>query len=392
MPKIMANGIELFYELSGPDDAPVVAFSNSLSGTLEIWDDVIATLVDSYRCLRYDTRAHGRSASLDQPTTIDDLAADLAGVLDALGIARAHVVGLSLGGMTAQALASSHPDRVLSLALLATSPHLPPPQFWHDRAAKVRAEGVAAVADTVIARWFTPPFFKTAPATVERVRERFIAVDAAGYARCCEAIAQMDLRPRLGRISAPTLVMVGADDQVAPLATGADMRAGISGAELVVLADVAHLMPVERPDAVAAHLRAFLDRQGSARRSSDDPAFERGLAVRKAVLGADHVEKARAAAGIFGAPWQDFITRVAWGEMWGDPTLPRRTRSLVTLAMMIALHREEEFKIHVRGARNNGVSHEELRAVILHAAIYAGVPASNAALRWLHEVLGEELK
>ncbi len=389
MPKITANGIELYYDLAGPQGAPVVAFSNSLSGTVEIWDGVVPLLADSYRCLRYDTRAHGRSASADEPATIDDLATDLVALLDGLDIARAHVVGLSLGGMTAQALASAHPERVASLALLATSAYLPPPQFWRDRAAKVRAEGVAAVVDTVIARWFTPHFYTSAPATVERVRERFIAVDAAGYARCCEAIASMDLRARLGRIEAPTLVVVGADDQVTLPAMAEELRAGIPGAEMVVLPNLAHLMSVERPDVVGAHLRAFLNRQ-NATRPPAGTAFDRGLEIRQSVLGREHVETAIARAGAFGAPWQDFITRIAWGEIWGDPTLPRKTRSMLTLAMMIALHREEEFKLHVRPALVNGVSPEELRALTLHAAVYAGVPAANAAFRWLRDVLGEE--
>ena len=115
-----------------------------------------------------------------------------------------------------------------------------------------------------------------------------------------------------------------------------------------------------------------------------------GLANRKANLGVEHVQRSMQNAGPFAMPWQDFITRAAWGEMWGDPTLPRKTRSLVTLAMMVALHREEEFKLHVRPALKNGVSLEELRALLMQTAIYAGVPATNAAFRWVKDVLGAE--
>src|SRR5919206_363928 len=120
-------------------------------------------------------------------------------------------------------------------------------------------------------------------------------------------------------------------------------------------------------------------------------SFEAGLANRKSVLGVEHVERSLKNAGAFAMPWQDFITRTAWGEIWGDPTLPRKTRSLVTLAMMVALHREEEFKLHVRPALRNGVAVEELRSLLLQTAIYAGVPAANAAFRWAREVLGEEI-
>jgi pimeloyl-ACP methyl ester carboxylesterase len=114
------NGVELFYELSGPTGPPVVVFSNSLGTTLAMWDGVVPALRGRYRVLRYDTRGHGQSQVVDAPITIDDLAADLVGLLDGLEIARAHVVGLSLGGMIGQALASRSPDRVASLTLMAT--------------------------------------------------------------------------------------------------------------------------------------------------------------------------------------------------------------------------------------------------------------------------------
>jgi 3-oxoadipate enol-lactonase/4-carboxymuconolactone decarboxylase len=107
-------------------------------------------------------------------------------------------------------------------------------------------------------------------------------------------------------------------------------------------------------------------------------------------LGVDHVQRSLEKAGNFALPWQDFITRYAWGEIWGDPTLPWKTRSMVTLAMMVALHREEEFKLHLRPALKNGVTLEELRALLLHTSVYGGVPAANAAFRWVKEVLGDE--
>jgi 3-oxoadipate enol-lactonase / 4-carboxymuconolactone decarboxylase len=109
------------------------------------------------------------------------------------------------------------------------------------------------------------------------------------------------------------------------------------------------------------------------------------------VLGAEHVERSFARAGPFATPWHEFITRYAWGDIWGDPTLPWKTRSMLTLTMMIALHREEEFKLHLRPALKNGVTLEELRAMLLQSSIYAGVPAANAAFRWVREVLGDEL-
>jgi 3-oxoadipate enol-lactonase/4-carboxymuconolactone decarboxylase len=199
----------------------------------------------------------------------------------------------------------------------------------------------------------------------------------------------MDLRQRIGAIKAPTLIMVGAGDQATPIAMAEDLRQRIPGAEMVVIPDALHILSVEKAEAVTAHLAAFLARHEP---NAPTDAFARGIAVRKSVLGGDYVEGALKQAGAFGANLQDFITRYAWGEIWGDPTLPRKTRSLLTLAMMIALHREEEFKLHLRPAQGNGVTAEELKALIKQAAIYAGVPAANAAMRWTRDVLGEELE
>ena len=391
MAKIKANGVELFYDLSGPEAGTVVVFSNSLGTTLAMWDAVVPALAGRYRCLRYDARGHGRSEVTDTPIAIDDLANDLAGLLDGLGIATAHVVGLSIGGMIAQAFAAAHPQRVNSLVLMSTTADFAATPALHERAQLVRRDGVEAVVEATMGRWFTAPFRQRVPNEVARVRDVFLATDRRCYAACCDAIAETDLSDRISAIAKPTLIMVGADDPATPPAMAEEIRARIAGAELVTLSDAAHLLAVEHPEAVSAHLTAFLAWHDGAGPSRDRAAYEKGLAVRKSVLGADYVEAAIAQAGDFGAPWQDFITRIAWGEIWGDPTLPRKTRSLLTLAMMVALHREEEFKLHVRPALANGVTVDEMRALTMQAAIYAGVPAANAAFRWLRDVLGEEL-
>src|SRR5215207_2968282 len=131
MPLIRSHDIELFCDLTGPEGAPVVTFSNSIGTTLEMWDRQVSALSDRYRCLRYDTRGHGRSLVVDRPITIEDLADDLARLLDALGIEQAHIVGLSLGGMTAQAFGVRHATRARSLTLMATSAYLP--HGWDER-------------------------------------------------------------------------------------------------------------------------------------------------------------------------------------------------------------------------------------------------------------------
>jgi len=260
MPLIRANDVELFYELAGPAGAPAVAFSNSIGTTLEMWDAQTAALATRYRCLRYDTRGHGRSPVVDRPTAIEDLASDLAGLLDALAIPRAHVVGLSLGGMTAQALALAHPERIDRLVLMATAAHLPPADAWRQRAATVRAQGMGAIVDAVIPRWFTAAYPARQPDRVRPVRDRFLGNDPNGYALCCEAIAEMDLRPHLAAIRLPTLILAGADDPATPVALMEEIRNRLPGAELHVVPQSAHLLAIEQADLVNRHLIKFLDR------------------------------------------------------------------------------------------------------------------------------------
>ncbi len=387
MPLVTTNGTPLFYDVTGPEGAPVVAFSNSLGTTLEMWDAQVRALAAHYRCVRYDTRGHGRSPVAAQPTSIDALADDLAGLLDVLGIEKAHVVGLSLGGMAAQAFGVRHAGRVSSLTLVATAAHLP--GNWDERVALVRTTGMSGLVDAVMGRWFTADTLALGPDLIRPVRERFLSIDPEGYAACCLAVRDMDLRSRIGAITTPTLVVAGEDDPATPLEMLEEIAGLIPGAELVVVPEAAHLVSVEQADALNEILLGFLARVAGERESLGG-LFEIGLANRKSVLGVDHVQRSMERAGGFSQPFQSFITRTAWGEVWGDPALPWKTRSLLTLTMMVALHREEEFKLHLRPALKNGVTLDELRAMLIQAAVYAGVPAANAAFRWVREVLGDE--
>jgi 3-oxoadipate enol-lactonase/4-carboxymuconolactone decarboxylase len=390
MPHVRANRVNLHYELTGPPQAAVIAFAHSIGATLHMWDAQVAAFSGRYRCLRYDARGHGGSEVIADPATVDDLADDLAGLLDALGIEKAHVVGLSLGGMAGQAFALRHPDRLDRLGLIATSAEMDK-AAWQERIAIVKREGYGSFVDvTMCPRWFTPAFAATHPALIAGFRERMLANDPAGYAACAYAIATLDLLPRIGRIKAPTIIIVGAEDPATPVAMSEQIRSRIPHAEMVVIPNAAHIVAVEQAELVNFYLGAFLargERRGAPRMGG--VSFEDGLANRSAVLGHEHVARTRERASDFGRPWQDFITRVAWGEIWGDPTLPWKTRSMLALAMMTALHREEEFKLHFRAARRNGVSDEELRAVLMQAGVYAGVPATNTAFRWAREVMEE---
>ena len=389
MPLLAINGTTLFYDLSGPDGAPVVVFSNSLGATAEMWDAQARALAGRCRVLRYDTRGHGRSQT-SGPVRLDTLVKDVIGLLDALAISSAHVVGLSLGGITAQALGIHYPTRVRSLALMATASHFAPADAWHLRAKTVREEGLGAIVDGAMTRWFTQGAETHCPDRKHFIRQRFLASDAEGYALCCEALAAADVRADLERITAPTLVMAAEGDPVTTVSMGLELAAAIRDARFEPVSEAAHLFAVEQPEQVNALLLEWLEKNGALVPPDGRYLYEQGLTNRKAVLGLDHVQRSFANANDFTQPWQDFITRMAWGETWGNADLAWKYRSISTLSMMVALHREEEFKLHLRPALKNGVTLKELRALLLHCSIYAGVPATNAAFRWTREVLGDE--
>ena len=389
MPMLAVNGTTLFYDLSGPEGAPVVVFSNSLGSTAEMWDAQARALAGRCRVLRYDTRGHGRSQTTG-PVRLDTLVRDVIGLLDALAISSAHVVGLSLGGITAQGLGIHYPTRIRSLVLMATASHFAPADGWHLRAKTVREEGLGAIVDGAMTRWFTQGANTHCPERKQFTRQRFLSSDAEGYALCCEALAEADVRADLERITAPTLVMAAEGDPVTTVSMGLELAAAIKEARFEPVSEAAHLFAVEQPEQVNSLLLDWLEQQGALVPPDGRHLYEQGLTNRKAVLGLDHVQRSFANANDFTRPWQDFITRMAWGETWGNPDLAWKLRSVSTLSMMVALHREEEFKLHLRPALKNGLTMKELRALLLHCSIYAGVPATNAAFRWTREVLGEE--
>ncbi|SEF94985.1 3-oxoadipate enol-lactonase [Saccharopolyspora kobensis] len=237
------------YELTGPDGAPVVVLSNSLGTDLTLWDAQVPALAQEFQVLRYDQRGHGASPGKPGPYSLKQLGGDVLALLDVLGIRKAHFAGVSLGGMTGMWLAEHAPERVDRLALICTSAELGPASMWRERAALVREKGTAAMVEPSLPKWFTP-----ALAGREDVVAKFggmlAAADAEGYAGCCEAIADMDLLDGLGRISAPTLVIAGAEDPATPPAHAEQIAAAVAGARLEVLSPAAHLANAEQPESV----------------------------------------------------------------------------------------------------------------------------------------------
>jgi 3-oxoadipate enol-lactonase / 4-carboxymuconolactone decarboxylase len=380
------SAVAVHHVVSGPADAPVLVLSHALGLTSAMWDLQVPALERRFRVVRYDLRGHGRSPVPPGPYAIADMGADLVLLLDRLGVARAHLCGLSLGGMVSLWVASHHPERVARMVVCCTAAQLGPAKGWAEHAKAARAHGVSALVEPSVALWFTPALLATHPERVAATRAAAEATPAEGFAASCEAIAALDLRADLPSIVAPTLAIAGAQDPATPAAHLQRIVDAIPGARLAVVEGAAHFANLEQPERVTELIEQHLvgdDRPG------DLAAREAGMRVRREVLGDAHVDRAIARTTPLTAPFQDFITRVVWGEIWQRGELDRRTRSCITLAVLATLRADDELALHVRGALRNGLTAAEISEVLLHTTAYAGAPAGNHAMAVAQRVLAE---
>ncbi|HWJ74113.1 MAG TPA: 3-oxoadipate enol-lactonase [Kaistia sp.] len=247
MPRIaMDDGIELYVEADPDNGKPPLLFLNALGADHTMWDGQMPRFREHFRVVRFDDRGHGQSEPPETPYTIDRLGRDARGVLEALGIDVAHVVGLSKGGMTAAWLGINAAEHVEKLVIISSSPHLAPREVWEGRAQTARNEGVEALVDAVVGRWFTEAFRTRHPEVCARIRAMILTASDEGYAACCEALAEMDLRDDLELIPVPTLAICGDSDAATPIAKTREWVSSIEGARLEVIGKAAHLVNVEQ--------------------------------------------------------------------------------------------------------------------------------------------------
>ncbi|WP_116709778.1 3-oxoadipate enol-lactonase [Actinomycetospora cinnamomea] len=247
--------MKLHHVIEGPDDAPALVLLCSLGSTVDMWAPQRRELADEFRVITIDTRGHGGSPVPDGPYRIEDLARDVLETLDEVGVDRASFAGVSLGGAIVQWIGLHAPERASTLAMLCTAARFPNAETFRQRAETVRADGVAAVADAVVARWFTEDYAKAEPDTVARMRDLIASTPAEGYAGCAEAIADWDVVDELGGIRVPTLVVAGVEDPATPPEHQQVLADGIPGARLECITDAAHLASYQRPDVVTPLLR-----------------------------------------------------------------------------------------------------------------------------------------
>ena len=261
MPTVTANGVTLHYHLEGPAQGALVLLANSLATSLDMWAPQATALTGAgFRVLRFDKRGHGRSQVPAGPYTMEQLADDAVGLLDALKIERAHFCGLSIGGMIGQQLGARYGARFASVTLCDTTAFVPNKQQWEERFAAVRGGGMAAVVDSTIDRWFTKPGQGRLPQVIQQVREMILSTPVEGFCGCGAAIRDMDNRPLLEKIACPTQVIVGREDPSTTVEAARFLHEHIAGSTLTILDEASHLCNLEQPAAFSAALLAHLRR------------------------------------------------------------------------------------------------------------------------------------
>jgi len=386
-----------------------------------MWDRQIPELTRLWRVLRFDLPGHG-GAPAHPASAVAELSDRLLATLDGLGVQRFGFAGCSIGGAIGADLALRHPHRVASLALLGAAARFGSADEFRQRGVVVRTNGLEPMARTVPERWFTPAFASAQAAIVDWSVQMVRTTDPGCYIAACEALAAFDIRGELGRITVPTLVLVGAEDRVTGPGDARTLIAGIPDARLALVPGASHLAPVEQPAAVTDLLlthfsAAWQDTLSAipvpaaaprlsapvlpvaeitAAERPEPPAggradpYEHGLKVRREVLGDAHVDQVMGAADDFTGDFQELVTRYAWGEVWTREGLDRRTRSCVTLTALVAGGHLESFAAHVRAALRNGLGPAEIKEVLMQTAVYCGVPAASAAFSIAQSVIQEE--
>ena len=373
MPLAALNGHTCHYRLDGPNAAPVLMLSHSLGLDYGMWDEQAEACRRDFRVLRYDLRGHGASSVTPGDYTIELLARDALALADHLGIDRVAWCGLSIGGMIGQWLGIHAGERLTHLIVANSSPQ-PDAAAMDARRTAVVTQGMAAIEPLVMSRLFSPEFLAAGPPSVAWARRTLLGTDPAGYAGCCAAIRDMEIGDRLSAIAVATLVICGDKDVGMPWTGHSERIAGQVPNARAVRLPAGHISNLETPRAFARALHRFL-------LPADGDPLAAGLAVRRSVLGADHVDRAVASTIDFTTDFQDLITRYAWGTIWTRPGLDLRTRRLLVLAMTATAGRWEEFSLHVRTGLRHGLEPCDLEEVLLQVAVYAGVPAANTAFQ-----------
>ncbi|MEV6101847.1 4-carboxymuconolactone decarboxylase [Nocardia sp. NPDC051981] len=402
-------------QLGGSADLPLLVCGPSLgTSAAALWSDAAGLLAEHFHVVGWDLPGHGHNrADVTAGFTMAELAEGVRIFVDGVLVERGEpggsffYAGDSVGSAVGLQLLLGHPARVTGAVLACTAARIGDESMWRERAELVRAAGTPVMIEGSARRWFAPGFVDQRPETVAALLHSLADADAAGYAAVCDALATFDVRADLDRIETPLVALAGAYDLATPVAAMAELAHSVGNGRLVVLEWVAHLAPAESPGDTARIIRqaaGFEPGPGAAAGPATGPHSGEnaeaqaltvddrraaGMAVRRAVLGDAHVDRATAAVTDLTREFQEFITDYAWGGIWTRPGLDRRSRSMITLTALIARGHHDELAMHLRAARTNGLTDEEITEVLLQSAIYCGVPDANTAFRIAQQTLTE---
>ncbi len=395
----------------GEGDLPVLLLGPALgTSAAALWGGVSRALGPGMRVIGWELPGHGGAPAAAEDFSVEELSR---GVLDALDARTEQqngssfvCAGCSVGGAVGLQLLLDAPERVQGAVVVASAPRLGDPQAWRERAELVAAAGTPTQVIDSAQRWFAPGFIDRDAASGDGIATGLLhalqGADRHGYAQVCRALAGFDVSDRLGEIDAPVIAIAGEHDPSVPPQAVRDWAQEIAGARFVQAADAAHLVPAEKPAAVAEQILRLTGAEqaadgGAACAGPADPprgpqaasqgrddrtaaqAHADGMRVRREVLSDAHVDRSEARKDDFTAEWQDFISRYAWGEIWTRPGLDRPMRSAITLTALIAAGHWGEFEMHVGAALRNGLTREQIKEILLQSAIYLSVPSANNA-------------
>jgi 3-oxoadipate enol-lactonase/4-carboxymuconolactone decarboxylase len=387
-------------------ELPLLVLGPSLgTSATTLWSDCATGLTDAFDVVAWDLPGHGHNRAVpDETFTMAELAAGVLAVVEDLLVERDRAGGAffyagdSVGGAVGLQLLLDAPGRVLAAVLLCTGAKIGDAGQWTARMGQVSASGTPVMVSGSAERWFAPGFLEREPERGSALLHALQAADDAGYVQVCGALADFDVRGRLAEIDVPVLAVAGADDGVTPTEGLREIAEGVKDGVLVELDGVAHLAPAEAPAVVAQLIRHHLlgdpMPEDHHRDAADDgrtvgEVRDAGYVVRREVLGDTHVDRAVAGTTDFTRDFQELITQYAWGGIWTRPGLDRRSRSLITLTALVARGHHEELAMHVRAARTNGLTVDEIKELLLQTAIYCGVPDANTAFRIAQQVLSD---
>lgn len=380
-------------QLGGSANLPLLVCGPSLgTSATALWSPVAALLSDEFHVVAWDLPGHGYNrAPFDGPLTMTELAQGVLSFVDGVLSDRGEPLGSfvyagdSVGGAVGQQLLLDEPTRIRAAVLACTVPRFGDRAMWLERAETVRTSGTPVMVEGSATRWFAPGFLERQPEAATTLLHSLQETDRFGYAAVCGALADFDTRSELHRITRPVVAIAGAYDEAAPVAGVASLAHGVTDGRLVILEQAAHQAPVEAPLETARAIREVVGTTMSPNTIAERRAA--GMAVRRAVLGDAHVDRASAGSTDLTRDFQSFITDYAWGEIWTRPGLDRRSRSIGVITAMVARGHHDELAMHLRAALTNGLTVEEIREVLLQSAVYCGVPDANTAFHIAQRVL-----